>query len=178
MRTTFFIPRVFSAPVKFELLHTFDAPIQAVTTTILDRAYQESLDPIGPLKSRTLLSQEERDGRVVRKVRCVLDLEFAGPAKSILGSADPAWIEESVWFPEETAWKWEVIPEVAASILSASGALQLFTEGDATRRVVSGDVTVGVPFLGRAVERSIVEGVTKVYDEEAERLTAWLQKSR
>jgi Protein of unknown function (DUF2505) len=167
--------RVFSAPVKFELRHRFDAPIEDVTKTILDRDYQESLDPIGPLKSRTLISQVEEGGIVVRKVRCVLNLEFAGPAKAILGSADPAWIEESTWFPQEMAWRWKVIPEVVANILSANGALQLIEEGEATSRLVSGDVRVRVPFVGKAVERSIVEGVTKVYDEEAERLTHWLQ---
>jgi hypothetical protein len=108
----------------------------------------------------------------------VLDKTFAGPAKGILGSADPAWVEESIWFPEEMAWRWAVTPEVAASILSAKGEMALFRDGEGTRRTVSGDVKVNVPFFGGKVERSIVDGVTKVYDEEAERLTRWLANAR
>jgi hypothetical protein len=160
--------------VKFELQHHFDAPPAAVAHAILDRRYQESLDPIGPLKSRTLLSQEERAGQIVRSVRCVLDKTFAGPAKGILGSADPAWVEESIWFPAEMTWRWTVVPEVAASILSAKGAMALFPDGVATLRIVSGDVNVNIPFFGGNVAHAIVAGVSKVYDEEAERLTRWL----
>jgi Protein of unknown function (DUF2505) len=174
IKRTFFITRVFSAPVEFELRHHFEASTQVVARTILDQSYQESLDPIGPLKSRKLLSQQDNQGIVVRKVRCVLDVDFAGAARRILGSADPAWVEESTWFPNRMAWEWKVIPEVAASILSANGEMTLLASDGATDRVVAGDVKVHVPIFGGGVERAIVEGVTKVYDEEAERLTRWL----
>jgi hypothetical protein len=169
--------RVFSAPVRFELHHHFDAPIAVVAAAILDRDYQESLDGIGPLKSRTVLAQEEREGLVVRRVKCVLDGTFAGPAGAILGNSDPAWVEESSWHPDDMTWKWTIIPEVAASIISASGAVTLHADGENTNRVVSGDARVNFPFLGGKVERLIVDGVTKVYDEEAERLARWISRS-
>jgi Protein of unknown function (DUF2505) len=164
--------------VKFELRHHFQAPIALVTDAILDRHYQESLDGIGPLKSRTLLSQDPVDGVVVRKVRCVLDASFTGPAKAILGNSDPAWIEESTWAPDRMEWKWTIVPEVAASILSAHGVVALSPDGEGTSRKVAGDVTVTFPLIGGRVERAIVDGVTKVYDEEAERLTRWLAEPR
>lgn len=169
--------RVFSAPVDFQLRHHFDASPQVVADTILDPSYQGSLDPIGPLKSRELLSQRESEGLVIRRVRCVLDVNLAGAAKAILGSSDPVWVEESTWFPEKMSWEWKVIPEVAAGILSANGEMTLLRSGGATDRIVSGNVKVHVPFVGAAVERVIVEDVTKVYDEEAERLTRWLADS-
>jgi hypothetical protein len=145
-----------------------------VAQAILDRDYQESLDGIGPLKSRTVLSQDEEGGAVVRKVRCVLDADFAGPAKSILGAADPAWVEESIWSPDETSWKWTIVPEVAASLIAAHGAMSLHAAGENTTRVVSGDISVNVPFIGGRVEQAIVDGIWKVYNEEAERLAEWL----
>jgi hypothetical protein len=169
--------RVFSAPVRFDLHHHFEAPIAVVAEAILDRDYQESLDGIGPLKSRTVLAQEERDGLVVRRVRCVLDATFAGPARAVLGTSDPAWVEESTWHPHDMTWKWNIIPEVAASIISATGAVTLHADGESTNRVVSGDATVNFPFIGGKVERLIVDGVTEVYDEEAERLARWISRS-
>jgi Protein of unknown function (DUF2505) len=162
--------------VEFELRHHFPASLAEVALVILDRDYQESLDGIGPLKSRTLLSQEQESGTVVRKVRCVLDADFAGPAKGILGAADPAWVEESIWVPQETSWKWTIVPEVAASLISAHGVMSLHAAGENTTRVVSGDISVNVPFIGGRVEHAIVDGVWKVYNEEAERLALWLTK--
>jgi Protein of unknown function (DUF2505) len=166
--------RVFSAPVNFELRHHFDASTQVVADVILDPGYQASLDPIGPLKSRQLLSQQHSEGLVIRKVRCVLDVNLAGAARAILGSSDPAWVEESTWFPEKMSWEWKVVPEVAAGVLSANGEMRLLGNGGATDRVVSGNVKVHFPLVAGAVEKVIVDGVTKVYDEEAERLTHWL----
>lgn len=162
--------------MKFELHHHFEAPAEAVARAILDPAYQESLDGIGPLKTRKLLAQEEVDGVVVRRVRCVLDATFAGPAGKILGSSDPAWVEESTWHPEDMEWKWKILPEVAATIISANGAMTLYADGDNTNRVVSGDAKVNVPFFGGGIEHAIVEGVTKVYEEEAGRLVLWLRR--
>jgi hypothetical protein len=166
--------RVFSAPVEFEIRHRFDHGPELVARTILDPDYQESLDRLGPLKSRTLLSQGSRDSRVVRRIRCVLDADFVGVAKSVLGTSDPSWVEESTWFPEEMTWGWTIIPDVAASLLSAGGTMKLSKDGDGTTRVVAGEVRVHIPFVGGKAERSIVEGVTTVYNEEAERLTQWL----
>ncbi|MEA2509186.1 MAG: hypothetical protein QOG21_1268 [Actinomycetota bacterium] len=160
--------------MEFELRHHFPASIAEVARVILDRNYQESLDAIGPLKSRTVLSQEEREGSVVRRVRCVLDAKFAGPAKGILGAADPAWIEESTWLPEETSWRWTIVPEVAAALISAHGAMSLYPAGQDTTRVVSGEVSVNVPFIGGKVEQAIVDGIWNAYNEEAERLARWL----
>jgi hypothetical protein len=126
------------------------------------------------LKSRVLLSQEERDGGVVRRVRCVLEGDLGGPVKAMLGDADPAWIEQSVWAPEDTTWTWTILPEVAAGLISARGSLALHPDGEGTTRAVTGDVRVNVPFVGGRIEQTIVDGVKQSYDEEAERLSRWL----
>ena len=164
--------------MEFDLRHRFAAPTTVVADAILDRSYQESLDGIGPLRSRTLLAQDEVDGVVVRKVRCVLDADFAGPAKAILGNSDPAWVEESTWSPEAMEWKWTIHPEVAASILSAHGVMALYPDGEGTSRKVAGEIDVNFPFIGGNIANAIVTGVTQVYDEEAERLARWLNEHR
>lgn len=160
--------------MRFELQHHFPYPLDSVAGAILDRGYQESLSRIGPLKSRTLLSQQAEGDGVVRRVRCVLEADFAGPVKAMLGSTDAAWVEESTWFPDQTMWKWTIVPEVAANLISAGGVMALLSTGESTTRIVSGEVDVNVPFLGGRVEQTIVDGVRQTYDEEAGRLTRWL----
>ncbi len=108
----------------------------------------------------------------------MLDGTFAGAAKAILGPSDPSWVEESTWFPEAMTWRWKIVPDIAANLLSAEGTMVLGAGTGGTTRVVSGDVRVHVPLFGGKVERAIVDGVTRVYAEEADHLTQWLGNAR
>ena len=161
--------------VDFEIAHAFPHSLDEVAAAILDEDYQQSLADIESLKSREVLSQEERpDGTVVRRVRCVLDLHITGMAKSLIGDGEPAWVEESTWYPDRNQWEWVVQPEIADHLLKANGYISLRGDGDKTERVVHGDVKVSVPLYGGKVEGRIVDGLEHAYAEEAERLQTWL----
>jgi hypothetical protein len=164
--------------LRFTVTHSFPQAPDAVAEAILDEDYQHSLENVESVETRELLSQEERpDGTVVRRTRCVLDLQITGVAKSFIGDGDPAWVEEAVWHPDRMEWTWVVIPEVAEGLLDAKGTIAIRTDGNGTERVIQGDVKVKVPLYGGKVEGWIVDGIEQGYAEEAERLEEWLNRS-
>lgn len=161
--------------MRFDLAHVFSAAPQEIASALLDPSFQASLSDIGSLADRTVLSQEEKDGRIVRRVRCVLDIDIKGPAQKFLGEADPAWVEVAEWHDEEMTWRWHVEPEVAAHLLEARGTMKITPADEGgTLRSIEGDVKVKVPFYGGKVEGWVVEGLEHAYDEEAQRLADWL----
>ena len=165
--------------MDFEITHSFPHGIDEVADAILDERYQASLANVESLKEREVLSQEEhKDGTVIRRVRCVLDVQITGAAKTFIGSGEPAWIEESTWHPDRNQWEWVVKPEVAENLLDANGYISLRGDSNKTERVVHGDVKVSVPLYGGKVEGWIVDGLEHAYAEEAERLQAWLKRDR
>ncbi|MFN2388365.1 MAG: DUF2505 family protein [Actinomycetota bacterium] len=165
--------------MDFEVVHTFDASRADVVEADLAAEFQGSLRDLGPLAERAVLSQErDADGTVVRRTRCVLDVELSGMARSILGDAKPAWIEEATWDPDEWTWRWVIQPEVAAELLSAHGTTSFSETDGVTARRVSGTVKVNVPLYGGKVERWIVTGIERTYQEEAARLQEWLRGAR
>lgn len=171
-----------SAPVRFELRHPFAATPQEVAEVMLDPDFQSTLTDIGDLHDRAVLSLEpDPDGGLIRRVRCILSLDVSGMAKTVLGDADPAWVQEERWDAERTHCEWTIHPEVAAELLSAAGTITIEdphgSEGKSVR-TVTGDVRVRVPLYGGKVEGWIVTGVTRAYDEEAERLAAWLEREK
>ena len=165
--------------MNFEFSHSFETDADTLSSVLLDVEYQRSLDDIGALKERKLLSQkEEADGRVHRRVRCVLDINLSGTAKRLLGDSDPAWIEEAVWHPEESQWEWVIHLEVAKELFDAKGTIRIHDSDDGTNRTVTGQVKVKVPVYGGRVEGWIIEGIEHAYDEEATRLAEWLATDR
>ena len=165
----------YSSGVDFLFEHRFDAPRKEVAEALLDEDYQASLDGMEPLKKRDVLEQRESADGVIRRSRCVLGTDLGG-AKKFLGNAEPAWVEEAVWYEAEQTWAWVIQPEVAADILSSEGKTELIDEGDETLRRVSGWVKIRIPLYGGRVENVIVQGLEEAYDNEAKRLKAWLEK--
>jgi hypothetical protein len=171
--------RLSSASMRFELSHPFDAPSDKVSEAMLDPSFQETLTDIGDLHHRHILSEEgTQDGGLVRRVRCVLALQVSGMARSMLGDADPAWVQEEKWSPDRLHCDWVIHPEVGGDLLSAAGTIDLEGSDGKTTRAVAGEVKVRVPLYGGKVEGWIVQGVTRAYDEEAERVTSWLEREK
>lgn len=165
--------------MRFDLTHAFDATSEQVTAAMLDPAFQDTLADIGDLHDRKVLSVEETaDGGIVRNIRCVLALKTSGVARSMLGDSDPAWIQEEHWDAARTHCDWVIHPEVAAELLSASGTIDVGDGDGKASRMVAGEVKVRVPLYGGKVEGWIVDGVSRAYDEEAERLTEWLEREK
>jgi hypothetical protein len=160
--------------MEFEVAHEFEAGVEEVAAAILDLDFQASLADVGSLADRHVLSQNEEDGRVVRRTRCLLDIDISGPAKRFVGDGDPAWVEVAVWDPERLTWDWHVEPEMASELLEASGSMELKPSEHGTIRVVLGTVKVRVPLYGGRVEGWIIDGLERAYDEEAQRLADWL----
>ena len=163
--------------MDFLIEHSFTATPEKLAGILLDEAYQRSLSDIPPLESRELLSQDSTpEGTVLRKVRYVLGPVLPSGARQVLGNAEPAWVEEAIWEPEAMRWDWIIVPEVAGELLAAQGAIDLEVSATGSRKRVRGRVSVKIPLFGRRVERVIVDGLRRAYDEEAKRLQAWLDR--
>ena len=163
--------------VKFEVGHRFPFGAEELAAAMLDPGYQRSLSNIPPLQSRELLDQTKRpDGTVVRRVRCVLGVELPGAARNFLGNSEPAWVEEATWHPVALRWEWVIVPEVGRELLASHGSIEVTPSDEKTTRWVRGRVSVKVPMFGGRVERVVVDHIKRAYNEEAQRLGAWLAR--
>lgn len=161
--------------MRLTLTHLFEASPETVAETLLDPDFQDSLSDIGALAERRVLSQEAGGTGVTRRVRCVLDVQMNGVAKRLLGEGDPAWVEVAVWAPGASTWTWHIEPEMGADLLDARGTTRILpAEGGGTERLIEADVKVRVPLYGGKVERWIADGLRHAYDQEAQRLAAWV----
>jgi hypothetical protein len=166
--------------VEFRVAHSFDASPEEVAAVLLDEDFQHSLEDVGALEKRHLLSQEEKpDGTVERRTRCVLGIKINDVARRFIGDGEPAWVEHAVWYPDRMQWEWEIEPEVAEHMLSAQGVVTIGGEDGNAEREVSGKVKIsGIPIYGGKAEDWIVKGIESAYDEEADQIARWLSREK
>jgi hypothetical protein len=163
--------------LDFEFEHKIAADTNHVAQALVNEDYQRSLADVTSLADRELLEQKvSADGRVKRRVRCVLDIQLNPTVRSFIGNGDPAWIEEATSSPDLRTWDWNVIPEIGGNLLAAKGLIELDGSSEATIRRVTGSVKVNVPLYGGKVEKVIISGLERAYAEEAERLADWVKR--
>lgn len=160
--------------MDFTIEHVFlELAPAAVASTFADAEFQRSLRDLPPLRDRHLLDQQEQpEGGVFRRLRCVLDIDL-GRARAFVGDGDPAWIEEWRSNDLRDRWTWEIFPEMGGDLLASAGSMEIVGGQRGTVRRISGHVKVRVPLYGGKVERWIVDGLERAYDEEADRLRLW-----
>jgi hypothetical protein len=160
--------------VKFRLEHSFDAPIDAVETAMVNPEFLEStrLPDVGPPK---VLSREEDGDTVTLRV----DYHYTGSldslARRVLRSSDVAWVQETKLDRSAHRTTFTVIPKVHAERFQCGGIMQLTEAGAATERVIDGELKIKVPLFGGRAEGLIVPGLRTRMNREAELLDEWLK---
>ena len=157
--------------MRFEITHTFDHPIDRVERALLDPATTQALAP----RMKTIIDVQpiessEADGVVTRRVRYV-----PAPLIRRVGTkkVDPRWmewVEESQYDRSARRMRFANVPRIRriAELLVNTGSVELFeTASGGTRRVVSGEIRVKVPILGRIAEKIIGKQGLGILDEEA-----------
>jgi len=160
--------------VKFRLEHSFDAPLDAVETAMVNPEFLEStrLPDVGPPK---VLSREEDGDTVTLRVNYHYTGSLDSLAKRVLRSSDVAWVQETKLDRSAHRTTFTVVPKVHAERFQCGGVMRLTEAGGATERVIDGELKIKVPlFCGRA-EGLIVPGLRTRMNREAELLDEWLK---
>ena len=171
--------------MRFELKHTFNAPVDAVAKAMLDAEYLKYLRENHALVLEAeLLSFDDSNEQVRRSVRYRTKpvIEKIGKKK-----VPPEWFafaEESTYDKNRYELSFENVPTIEAirNLLINRGTVTLYARGPAlTERVTSGELKLALPFLLRPLavigERLIYIEASKLLDQEAKVMKQWLEEN-
>ena len=161
--------------MEFQLEHTFDAPLEAVETAMIDPAFLEStrLPDVGPPK---VLSRDEDGDTVTLRVSYHYTGSLNSLARRVLSTNDVAWVQETVLDRSTHRTTFTVIPKVHPDRFECGGVMQLTVVDGKTKRTIDGEVKIKVPLFGSRGERLIVPGLRNRMNREAELLDEWLKE--
>lgn len=167
--------------MRFEIVHSFDAPIEKVEAAVLGEPFLAFLlSHHSQMLEAAAQSIDSSGDFVRRKVRYRPKpiIEKIGPKR--VPPEWMAWIEESTFDKKRHVLDFKNVPTVrrVADLLENRGSMRFTSEGPSrTRRTIEGELKVKVFMLGAIAERIIHKQAEGLLAEEARILQRFLKEA-
>jgi hypothetical protein len=161
--------------MKMNVRHRLPAPPDVAWREIFSEAYSTAIAAQTGTSSERL-SVEERDGKRLVRSRVTLARELPAAAQKVMGSRHLVYVlEERIDDANQTV-QWRVLVDKVSDKVKAEGIFKLLPAAGGCERVIQGDVTVGVPIIGRSIEAGIAAELEKSYEATAKFAEKWLSE--
>jgi hypothetical protein len=161
--------------VKFRFEQEFSAPLDAVEGAFCDPALYAAFGDLHNLAAPEVL-EHRVDGPLVHlKVRYRFTGDLSAAARRVIDPARLTWVDVSTIDRHNHVATYVLEPDHYRDRFRCHGNSRFEpADGDRTRRVVDGDLTVRFPLVGGAVERAIVSGLRDHLDDEVAIVERWV----
>ena len=118
-------------------------------------------------RSRDLVEKTENpNGDVTWKFKVVAGGNVPPAVQRVVSEDMFTWYETSRFSPNEHCIYWDIEPVQKTIKFSGGGTWKLSDVGEGTKRVIDGEIKVGIPFVGKLVEGFIVNELKRNYEVE------------
>jgi len=156
--------------VHFAVEHPFTASPAQVADVMCDPAFQSRLDLPDLARPEVVESSVDGTTRLLR-LRYEYIGELNSVAKRIVGSRKLTWLQELRLDVASYTGTLSFSAEEQADRLNGQAAVTIVATDTGATRGIAGDLHVKIPLVGGTAERSIVPGLIRRLDVEAEELS-------
>ena len=130
-------------------------------------------------RSRDLVEEKkDSSGEIVWKFKVVAGGEIPPAVSKVLSPDMFSWWENSKFLPKEHAIHFSIEPIAANGKFAGNGQWKLSKNGKGTKRVIEGEMSVKIPFLGKIVETFLVNELKKNYEVEPQIQAQFYEKMK
>lgn len=153
---------------SFSIEHSFPhISVEKFIKYLNDPKLNQLLEENLSFDERTLLEKKVKpNGEITWKFRVKKAGNLPSSIKKIIGAEAFAWQEISRLVPEEHCVYWEIVPEIEKLKFTGHGSWVLTKAAKGCKRHISGEVSVGLPLVGKIVEAFIVSELKSTYEVE------------
>jgi hypothetical protein len=157
--------------VRFEIVHTFAIPLDAVELAVVSPDLVLALAPrLANVETLHQLSHSAHDGVLERVWSYRANVKIPGFARPYVSPEMLGWNEESSYDKEKHFATWLIVPHVKPAwrrFFVSAGTYRLVRKGEGSARVIEGHLSLEVPVVKELAERAILREVRKAFDAEA-----------
>lgn len=154
----------------FKLEHRFpDIPVDVFEAHLNHPDLIKMLDKMPAFRSRDLVDKKENgDGSTTWRFKVVAGGDVPKSVRKVMSEDMLTWHEDTRFVPAEHTIYWTIVPLAAKAqkLLNSNGIWKLIPEGNGTRRIIEGNISVSVPLIGKVVEQYLSGELQKNYDVE------------
>jgi Protein of unknown function (DUF2505) len=158
-------------PVRFEIVHEFDIPLDAIELAFLSPRLIEDLGPRLPNMETVTQSSHGLEGDVLTRVWAfAANMKIPDFAKPHVTKDMLSWEERTSYDHKKHEGTWLIVPRVKPEwqkYFQAKGTYAIVPRGQGCARIVRGDLDLIVPVVRPVAERLIVNEVRKIFEAEA-----------
>ncbi len=162
--------------MRFRAEHQFGGTVASVATLLTDPVFARALTLPDLSRPEVLDHRDDADGALLQ-----LRYEFEGSldpiARRLIGSGRLTWIQTLTVDRSRDTGTLRFEAERGPQLLHGTATFSLVAGGATTTRVLDGELRVAIPGLGRMAERTIVPGLLRRLDIEAQALDEQLRDS-
>lgn len=152
----------------FRLEHDFPEISLAHFEKYLNHAkLNEMLSDMPAFRSRELVEEQKLDnGEIIWKFKVVAGGDLPPAVGKVMPPEMFTWWETSRFVPVEHCIHFNIEPVKMKGKFEGGGKWQLTADGEGTKRVIEGNMTVKIPFVGKLVESYLVSELKRNYEVE------------
>ncbi len=165
--------------MKFRLEQRIPAPIDEVEAAYVDPELFAHLKELVDLGRPDLLEKVQEGDLVHLRVRYAFTGELGPPLTAMVEPSRITWVEVSTHDCRSHRTTFHIVADHYPDRLKCAGTVELHDDGaGGTLRVAEGALDVGIPLVGRKIERAVVGGLDGQAATQARVVGEWLVSRR
>jgi hypothetical protein len=164
--------------VRAEITYPTGSPDEVFALAV-DKGFREAVCEATHALDHVVEIDHQPDGRVRVRVERTLPADVPDFVRSFVGNTITV-VQAENWAPSSgdgvrTA---DVLIQIKGQPASMAGSETLQRDGSGTRQLITGDLTVSVPFFGKKIEAEVAKAILAAAAKEQETGRIWLSRPR
>ncbi|MCB9777499.1 MAG: DUF2505 domain-containing protein [Alphaproteobacteria bacterium] len=161
--------------MQIELRHHFDAPPARAWEILFGDAYEDAVAQHSRIERR-ILEDADKNGKRVRRIHVTPAQTLPAAVSKLLGTGRLSYVLEEHHRADVQKMDFTVTVDALPDKVSVKGSWSLTPSATGCDRLVTIDVTVRVPIVGRKIEEQVVGDLRKSYDDAAVFAQKWIRE--
>lgn len=162
--------------MRFEIRHSFPCTPEALWEIVDAPEFEERVGAITDTRRETVVATDD-DGVRVRRLKVSLKRDLPAPMRKVLGGDTISYDQETRRKLGTNELTWEITPMVLRDRFVGRGTTKVRATSSGCERVITGELTIKVPFVGGAMEERLISDVRVSYDRAADLVREMLSES-
>ena len=160
--------------MNFEIVQDIRATVDAVDQTLIDADFLVRMSELPKLGTATVLDQQRDNNLMVQDVRYLFEAELSRAVTRVVDPKLLTWVERSTCDLTTHETECEIRPDNYGGLLAGSYRSTIVNGVAGSRRTLSGEIKVRMPFVGGKVERAIISGLEENAMAQIGLIETWL----